>query len=436
MMMKSQGRTDAGAGPGRGKPRSYQPARGFSLVELIVAMAVFLIVAAASFTLFSRHETLLSQEQGVAGLNIGLRNALAQIQMDVVNAGYGLLLGANVPAWPVGVTIVNSNPTTSQCNPSPTNPVYTSYCFDTLNIVMVDQNTPAVQPTNSCTTSPLNTSTATSVTASPAAGYYAQSFYSNFVTGDQILFVKSNGTQFTTALLTANGTCPGCTSTTGSVVLTFNSTGAGGTNTAANDPISMTTGSVVSTNGTTVTWGSGPYFVTNGTWNGQSVQINGTSYTVSSVASTTSLTLTATAGSQTSVPFFYGASLTNSFCSTDWVLRLLPIQFSVSVANASDPQLVRTQAKVTNVVMDQVIGFKVGAAFWNNTTSTFQYDYLASDYGNNFTLVRAIRVSLIGRTPPSTDPTYTYRNPFDNGRYQIRGTSIIVNPRNLTMNND
>ena len=85
---------------------------GFSLIELIVAMAVFLVIGGASF-LFSRHQTLLSQEQGVAGLNIGLRNALSQLQLDVVNAGYGLILGANVPAWPVGVTIVNSNPTTS-----------------------------------------------------------------------------------------------------------------------------------------------------------------------------------------------------------------------------------------------------------------------------------------------------------------------------------
>ncbi len=85
------------------------------MIELMVAMAVFLVLSIASLSLFSRHETLLSQETGVSGLNIGLRNALSQLQIDVVNAGNGQILGANVPAWPVGVTIVNTNPTASQC---------------------------------------------------------------------------------------------------------------------------------------------------------------------------------------------------------------------------------------------------------------------------------------------------------------------------------
>ena len=136
------------------------------------------------------------------------------------------------------------------------------------------------------------------------------------------------------------------------------------------------------------------------------------------------------------MPFFPSGSLTSSFCSTDWVLRLLPIQYSVSVANASDPQLVRTQGGVPNVVMDQVIGFKVGAAWWDNDPATYAYDYLTSDYGGDFTRVRAVRVTLIGRTAPSTDPFYTYRNPFDSGAYQIRGSSVVVDPRNLTMGND
>jgi hypothetical protein len=86
--------------------------------------------------------------------------------------------------------------------------------------------------------------------------------------------------------------------------------------------------------------------------------------------------------------------------------------------------------------MDQVIGFKVGAAWWNSGVSTFDYYYLTSAYNSDFTYVRSVRLTLIGRTAPSTDPTYTYRNPFDSGPYQIRGSSIVVNPRNLTMNND
>jgi hypothetical protein len=96
--------------------------------------------------------------------------------------------------------------------------------------------------------------------------------------------------------------------------------------------------------------------------------------------------------------------------------------------------------------MDQVVGFKVGAAWWNNNTSTFAYCYNTGPYCDNastipgysgdFTLVRSVRVTIIGRTKPSTDPFYRYRNPFDSGAYLIRGSSIVVDPRNLTMSND
>jgi hypothetical protein len=88
--------------------------------------------------------------------------------------------------------------------------------------------------------------------------------------------------------------------------------------------------------------------------------------------------------------------------------------------------------------MDQVIAFKVGAALWNNNnTSSFQYNYYAPNYypiPNDYSLIRSIRVSIIGRTQPN--PTNPFRNQFDLGPYQIRGNSIIVDPRNLTMNQD
>jgi hypothetical protein len=430
-------------------------------------MTVFLVVSAASFTLFSRHETLLSQTQGIAGLNIGLRNALSQIQMDVVNAGSGVIQGPNVPAWPVGVTIINSNPAASPpCNPSPGNPTYSANCFDQLNVVMVDPNTPPIQPTNACSAgSELDTSKTTPLTATvtaainPATGlqWTASDVGKRFVAGDKLLFIQGESPyNYTTAVLSTNGSGTGTT-----VTLTFNPTlgppppagqipgsnspGVNG-NPPANDPISMTV----------------------------------------------------------YAPAF---ELTNLYCSTDFVLRMLPITYSVSVANASDPQLTRTQSGTTSTVMDQVIGFKVGAAYRNDTltqatvstnyetvtwisgtafpsdhswdnqtimingdsytvasvnpppanpptltlatgqdagwqsnvtlngliTQTYSYHYLSSDYNSDYTLVRAVRVTVIGRTTPSTDPTYTYRNPFDFGAYQIRGSSIIVNPRNLTM---
>ena len=190
---------------------------GFSLLELVVAMAMFLVLGGASLTLFSRHEALLSKEQGIAGLNIGLRNALSQIQIDASNAGYGLIMGANAPAWPVGVTIYNSNPTAAQCNPTATNPpTYAAACFDKFNVVMVDPNTPYLQlpSTYSCTTGPLYTNgtvnnilateTTTTVLGAPGSGT-SSTYYSNFKAGDEILLVKATGQLFTTATLVGRG---------------------------------------------------------------------------------------------------------------------------------------------------------------------------------------------------------------------------------------
>ena len=364
---------------------------GFSLLELLVAMGVFLLVSSVSFTLFSRHQALLSEEQTTVGLNIGLRNALAQIQLDVVNAGNGLILGTNVPAWPVGVTIQNSNPTTAQCDPTAsTPPVYANACFDQLNVILADSRTPPLTP---CVTSGCSivTSTGNSLYGQPPSPFTASQIAGNFHSGDQILFVKScaggarqyaasdsSGCMFTTALLTAVGTSttgpPGCA--LGCVNLTFNETRAGGGNTAANDPLGMTTN--------------------------------------------------APAG-----------DLTDTYGQYDWVVRLSPISYTVSTSNPTDPQLMRNQAGTSSVLMDQVIGFKVGAALWNNASSSnFEYNYNSQTYPipYEYNLIRSVRVSVIGRTQPN--PTNPYRNAFDMGPYQIRGNSIIVDPRNLTMNND
>lgn len=384
-------------------------AQGFSLIELMVALAVFLVVSIASLSLFSRHETMLSREQGVSGLNIGLRSALSQIQIDTVNAGNGQIAGPEVPAWPVGVTISNSNPTASQCytaatfsaaNVMLTAPNYASACFDTLNIVMVDASTPPVHPMTS-TGACITTSSNTSFYGAMPSGYASSTYATNFQNGDQVIFVSATApTKYTTALLTANGsstTCaslgsiPSCSTSypSGFASLSYHITGSGGTNTVSNDPISMTVNAPTS-------------------------------------------------------------ELSASFCSSDWVLRMKPITYSVittaTVNGIEDPQLVRAQAGTTNVVMDQVIGFKVGAAWWDNNTSTFAYCYNTGaycdnadtipGYNNDFTLIRSVRVTIIGRTTPSTDPTNNYRNPFDSGSYQIRGSSIVVDPRNLTMGND
>jgi hypothetical protein len=69
----------------------------------------------------------------------------------------------------------------------------------------------------------------------------------------------------------------------------------------------------VSTSGTTVTWVSGTQFYTGTYWNNQSITINGTVYTIASVSSLTSLTLTTSAGTQSGVAY----SMTDPNCGID-----------------------------------------------------------------------------------------------------------------------
>jgi len=128
--------------------------------------------------------------------------------------------------------------------------------------------------------------------------------------------------------------------------------------------------------------------------------------------------------------------------------------------------------------MEQVIGFRIGATIWNdgaggvNTTYTpYYYDPATFPFHpNDYSLVRSLRLSLIGRTrltriritldgyvldsndpnisgflalngpnllglgESTTYPSYTFRNTFDNGPYQIQGNVVVVNPRNMSMN--
>ena len=66
--------------------------------------------------------------------------------------------------------------------------------------------------------------------------------------------------------------------------------------------------SLVNTSGTSVTGVSGDNFVTGGGWNGSTITIGGANYIISSVASTTTLTLMTSAGTQTRVVSLVPAS--------------------------------------------------------------------------------------------------------------------------------
>jgi len=338
--------------------------RGFSLAELLVATAVFLIVSAAAFSLVRQHQPLFNQQQNLSALNVGLRNAMAQLQVDLSNAGTGFYVGANIPAFPIGVTLIN-NPVAGSCYDPATN-TYSSTCFDSLHIITTDPNTPAVHPTD-IGTNCVSTTSATAFVNIPAGMTGAQ-LAANFLSGDQLLFVKSDGSQMATVVLSRDGQVSG-----NKVNLQHNPTAADGTNSSLFDPL------------------------------GISVNPNN--------------------------------KLGTTFCDNDWVLKLSPISYSVNTTDPTSPKLMRTRGGVSDVVTEQVIGFKVGATLWNNatTTSSEEYSFNNASYGYDYTLVRSVRVSLIGRTQPNPEPTYKFRNPFDGGPYQIQGVSIVVNPRNLSM---
>ena len=336
-------------------------AKGFSLVEVLVAMAVFSIVAAAAFTLFSRHQALFSQEQDIVALSMSSRNALNQMQIDMSNAGTGVFVGANVPNWPIGLTVVN-NPGGGCYDPATR--TYQPNCFDTMHILAADPNIPPLHPEDIATN--CVSSTSSILFTQPAAGLTAAQTGALFKNGDVILLVKADGSQMSAVVLTQDGAASG-----GKVRLQHNPTGADGT---GNDPYEITTNP--------------------------------------------------------------NNKLGTTFCNNDWLVKLSAISYSVDTAtDPTNPRLVRTQAGQTDVVTDQVVGFRIGVSLWNQLTATSSeaYNFDASTYGFDYTLIRSVRLMLIGRTRPNFEASYRFRNDFDQGPYQIQPVSLVVNPRNLSL---
>jgi prepilin-type N-terminal cleavage/methylation domain-containing protein len=354
--------------------------RGFTLLELLVASAVFVVICGAALTFFAYHLPIFKRQQNMAGLNIAVRNAVSQLQLDVVNAGSGYYQGINIPDFPIGLTIQNNVATSSSpCN-TPSTFTYGTNCFDQLNIIAVDSTVPPSHPTDngsncvSTTSSILFANPISPTTTAQLASYYH--------TGDEVLVVKADGSQMTTAVLSKDGNVAG-----GKVQLQHNPSATDGSNTS--DPAGITS--------------------------------------------------------------YANNKLGTSFCPADWILKIVPITYKVDTSNASDPKLIREQPSgSTNdvILAEQVVGFKVGAIIWNSCTpsctsddgSSYVYDDSTYSSGgvsqpHNYTLIRSVQIELIARTTPNFDPTYRYRNGFDSGPYQIESVSVVINPRNLTMNN-
>lgn len=398
--------------------------RGFSLVELIVAMAAFLVVSGVAFSLFNQHVTVAMRQQNLSGVNIGLRNAMSQLQMDLAGSGEDLL--SSVPSagqsFSLGVIINNNVPGTAPaCAPSTADWSYPvqSACFDSLTIInpksscpVLDINDPASSQESLSTSSiiwgddPNNPGNSTTLANDAPC----------FQNGDELLVIQlpTSGQQQVQCDSGAFNYCIAVVTLTSdaqvsgsNIQLQHNPTGA------SSDPLGIV------------------FSASNGT------------------------------------NFPKANCLTTSFSNGAYIIDLgtgsndITYAVQANPANASDPQLLRclgTSCTATNeqVLTDQVIGFKVGASLWdsaqNGATDIANYFYNAADYCSDaisgadctttpppandpydFTLLRSLRISMVGRTAPNSDLSLRgFANTFDGGPYLTQPTSVVVDLRNLS----
>ena len=345
--------------------KSLKPA-GFSMIELLVAIAIFMVIGGAAISLFRRHVPLFTVQQNQTAVNIALRNAAAQLQIDMVNAGSGYYQGANIPTLPLGITVL---PGAGTCYTA-SSQTYGQGCFDTVSIITVDPNTPPSHPAvigSNCvstTSSALFATPIGSTTLSQLAGAYSA--------GDEVLLVNSNGSQMATMVLSKAGQVTG-----GKVQLQHN-------------PTALYKNSVSQSS-----YNDDYFNIANPNNNNK---------------------------------------LGTQFCNTDWVLRVSATTYGVDTSNPSNPVLVRS---INNgrpqAIADQIIGFRIGSFAQDNTTLNYQWEYDTTNY--DFNTIQAVRASLVGRTNPVSGSIAGFRNTFDNGTYKVEGVSVVVDPRNMSMNN-
>jgi len=367
--------------------------QGFTLVELMVAMAVFMVIGGAAIKLVRAHMPLVSSSQNQAGLNMALRSVAAQMQLDAVNAGSGYSEVSPANTWNMGI-VVGNRVTTTDCH-DPATFVYSGGCFDSFSIVANDTTVAVGNPSDAsgsiavgthCT----DTTTANALYLVPPGGTTAATLAGQYSVGDQILLVKAGGTSITTFTITAPG--PSVFNTVANekiVKIPHNATdGNGVTQSSTDDPLAIARAPI-----------------------GDPTKL-----------ATDPLTL----GTQ--------------FCVTDYAYKLTSITYWVdATTDPTNPKLMRTQTGTSSIVAEQIIGFKVGASI-KNTTSDNPYSYdsnsadLTQSYYNDWSAIRAVRVSVIGRTPPNSDVNDRFRNGFDNGPYRVEAVSVVINPRNLSMN--
>ncbi|HTU35551.1 MAG TPA: prepilin-type N-terminal cleavage/methylation domain-containing protein [Candidatus Acidoferrum sp.] len=454
---------------------------GFTLIELMIAMAVFVIVAGAAFTLFNKQAQLVTHQQNLSAVNIGLRNAMAQMEMDL--SGSALDLFRNVPVGGVGPNqislgvIVQNNvagaPGVANCAVNTSTWAYpiSSACFDSLEIMgnpkacsgCTAANTtsyPNIPVLVSIDSSADNTSSGSAIyvvdaTPSPTDTVSNATIASNLVAGDELLIMNANnkptGTPPSNPPVCQSGLSYSDQSSFCMTVITLTSNAVVASSPACPNSylscIKLPSYHATSSNGTPTTLDDPLGIMIN------ALAPNGYNYYNA---------ISPTYGPFNSANQGYVIDLGSAGSSSS-------IWYAVeqNPANSSDTQLVRCVGApcapgTGQVLTDQVVGFKVGTALWNadpNVTETdlASYSYNAAQYCNgaiwqsstnqgtpcataptnndpfDFSLIRSIRVSLIARTTPNMDPALpSFKNGFDNGPYLVQQSSVVVDLRNMS----
>jgi len=352
---------------------------GFSLIELMVAMSLFLVIGGAVVALIRRHVPLFNTAQNQASLNVSLRNAVAQLQMEVVNAGSSYSATNPMPFWPIGATITPATSAIATCQGTQT---YVAACFDQFSLIDADSTIPALAPSSDPTgLAQINTNAPAGVlyltypgTPSGATSNQYASWAATLTTGTELMLVQ------------------------------------GGTDMPAGQPeISVV---VVQAPGATST--------------GNFIQVP--------IAPTTGNGIPVTSPTDDPMRIYdagESARFTNLFQPQfDYAIKLNSTKYSVDGSDPTNPKLIRTSPTgAVDVIAEQIVGFNVGA--WSSIING--YSSSPATYNSDWASIRSLQIQLIARTPPSSDVS-SFRNTYDQGPYQVQGVSVVINPRNLNSN--
>lgn len=369
--------------------RSAKSAGGFSLLELMVAMGVFLIVGGAAISLVRRHMPLFNTAQNQTQMNMALRNAVAQLQMEVVNAGTGFSGAGAVAFTPFGATITKA--ANANCR---ANATYVAGCFDSFKLLQVDPTLPVLTPSSDIA-GKIGVNTAANnvmyltFPGNPAGATAAQytAWAASLKRGSELVFVQG-GTEapngqpsIAIVVLTADAVANG-----NSVQLSFATPPTDGAGIpVAPDPLGI--------------YDAGE-----------------------------------------------NSRFTNTFTSpgVDYAVRLVAgTTYQVDASNPANPKLVRLDAAGNvDIIAEQIIGFTVGAWSSNITSGPLAvgalpvsgYTTNPNDYNKDWASIRSLQVQLVVRAAPNSDNPSTFQNTYDQGSYQVQAMSVVINPRNLNTN--